>query len=54
MLTQIAKGRVYDYSHSVGRGAASGMGFSQPTSMAFEGNTVYVLNRGIEGISNVP
>ena len=27
MLTQIAKGRVYDYSHSVGRGAASGMGF---------------------------
>lgn len=54
MLTQIAKGRVFDYSHSVGRGAASGMGFSQPTSMAFEGNTVYVLNRGIEGISNVP
>ena len=54
MLTQIAKGRVYDYSHSVGRGAASGMGFSQPTAMAIEGNTVYVLNRGIEGISNVP
>ena len=54
MLTQIAKGRVYDYSHSVGRGAASGMGFSQPTAMVYEGNTVYVLNRGIEGISNVP
>ena len=54
MLTQIAKGRVYDYSHSVGRGAASGMGFSQPTAMAYEGNTVYVLNRGLEGISNVP
>ena len=54
MLTQIAKGRVYDYSHSVGRGAASGMGFSQPVAMAFEGNTVYVLNRGLEGISNVP
>ena len=54
MLTQIAKGRVFDYSHSVGRGAASGMGFSQPTAMALEGNTVYVLNRGIEGISNVP
>lgn len=54
MLTQIAKGRVYDYSHSLGRGAASGMGFSQPTAMAFQGNTVYVLNRGIEGISNVP
>ena len=54
MLTQIAKGRVYDYSHSVGRGAASGMGFSQPAAMALEGNTVYVLNRGIEGISNVP
>ncbi len=54
MLTQIAKGRVYDYSHSVGRGAASGMGFSQPTAMVYEGNTVYVLNRGLEGISNVP
>lgn len=54
MLTQIAKGRVYDYSHSVGRGAASGMGFSQPVAMAFEGNTVFVLNRGLEGISNVP
>ena len=54
MLTQIAKGRVYDYSHSVGRGAASGMGFSQPVAMAFEGNTVYVLNRGLEGIANVP
>ena len=54
MLTQIAKGRVYDYSHSVGRGAASGMGFSQPVAMAFEGSTLYVLNRGLEGISNVP
>ncbi len=54
MLTQIAKGRVYDYSHSVGRGAASGMGFSQPTAMALNGNTIYVLNRGIEGIANVP
>ena len=54
MLTQIAKGRVFDYSHSVGRGAASGMGFSQPVAMTLAGNTVYVLNRGLEGISNVP
>ncbi|MSQ17940.1 MAG: hypothetical protein EXR54_10415, partial [Dehalococcoidia bacterium] len=54
MLTQVAAGRVYDYSHSVGRGAQSGMGFNQPVAAALgQGNMVYVLNRGIEGISNV-
>ena len=55
MLTQVAAGRTYDYSHSVGRGAQSGMGFSQPVAAAFgPGNLVYVANRGSEGISNVP
>ena len=55
MLTQIAAGRVYDYSHSVGRGSASGMGFSQPVAVAFgQDDMVYVVNRGSESISNVP
>ena len=55
MLTQVAAGRTYDYSHSVGRGAQSGMGFSQPVAAALgPGNLVYVVNRGSEGISNVP
>ena len=55
MLTQMAAGRVYDYSHSVGRGAQSGMGFSQPVAAAIgPSGTVYVVNRGSEGVSNVP
>jgi DNA-binding beta-propeller fold protein YncE len=55
MLTQIAAGRVYDYSHSVGRGAQSGMGFSQPVAAALgPSGVLYVVNRGSEGISNVP
>ena len=54
MLTQIAAGRVYDYSHSVGRGAQSGMGFSQPVAAALgKDDMVYVVNRGSESISNV-
>lgn len=54
MLTQVAAGRTYDYSHSVGRGAQSGMGFSQPVAAALgPDNLVYVANRGSEGISNV-
>jgi DNA-binding beta-propeller fold protein YncE len=54
MLTQIAAGRVYDYSHSVGRGAQSGMGFSQPVAIALgKDDVVYVVNRGSESIGNV-
>jgi DNA-binding beta-propeller fold protein YncE len=54
MLTQIAAGRVYDYSRSVGRGAQSGMGFSQPVAIALGKNDlVYVVNRGSESIGNV-
>ena len=54
MLTQMAAGRTYDYSHSVGRGAQSGMGFSQPVSVALgQDNVVFVVNRGSESISNV-
>ena len=55
MLTRTAVGRVYDYSHVVGRSAISGMGFTSPVEVAIgEGDVVYVLNRGLEGISNVP
>ena len=44
MLTQTVAGRVYDYSHSVGRGSQSGMGFNQPVAAAIgEGDVVYVL-----------
>ena len=54
MLTQVAAGRTYDYSHSVGRGAQSGMGFSQPVSVALgKEDRMYVVNRGSESISNV-
>ena len=54
MLTEIASGRVYDYSHCVGRGAQSGLGFNFPV-MAAVGNDdmVYVVNRGSESIGNV-
>lgn len=54
MLTQAAAGRTYDYSHSVGRGSQSGMGFSQPVSLALgKDDLMYVVNRGSESISNV-
>ena len=54
MLTETAAGRTYDYSHSVGRGAQSGMGFNQPIAAALgEDDLIYVVNRGSESISNV-
>ena len=55
MLTQTVAGRVWDYSHCVGRSSLSGMGFNQPIGIAIgEGDQVYVLNRGAELISDVP
>ena len=54
MLTTMAKGRTFDYSHNVGRSAQSGMGFSNPTrSTTGEGDVVYVVNRGGENLSGV-
>ena len=54
MLTETVAGRTYDYTHNVGRGAQTGMGFSSPVSMTFgPDGTVYVANRGSETISNV-
>ena len=55
MLTQTAAGRTYDYSHSVGRGSQSGMGFAQPVAAALgQDDMVYILNRGSESIGNMP
>ena len=46
MLTQIVAGRVYDYSHVVGRYLGP-PGFNCPVQMAIgESDVVYVLNRG--------
>ena len=48
-LTTVARGRVYDWSHSVGRGAASRTGFNYPQTMCLgKGGVVYVANRGNE------
>lgn len=55
MVTQLVVGRVYDYSHCVGRGAASGMGFNEPAAVALgQGDLVYVLSRGSEFVTAVP
>ena len=55
MVTQIVAGRVYDYSHSVGRGAASGMGFNLAIDLALgQDDVVYVLSRGAEFVTAVP
>jgi DNA-binding beta-propeller fold protein YncE len=55
MLTTVAAGRVYDFSHVVGRGALSGQGFRMAVALALgEGDTLYVVNRGWEQVQNVP
>ena len=54
MLTETVSGRTFDYSHNVGRGAQTGMGFNTPVAMTIGPNgMVYVANRGSESISNV-
>ena len=56
MQTQIAAGRVYDFSHAVGRSAASGTGFRMPVAVATgvgTGAASYVISRGFEMIPNV-
>ena len=46
MLTETVAGRTYDYTHNVGRGAQSGMGFNYPNAMTFApAGTVYITNR---------
>ncbi len=48
-LTTVVKGRSYDWSHAIGRGAANGTGFNYPQTMCL-GNDgdLYVANRGNE------
>ena len=50
MLTTVAAGRVFDFSHAVG-----GLEMPQPIASACgSGDTVYVLNRQFEEILDVP
>ena len=54
MLTETVAGRTFDYSHNVGRGAQTGMGFNTPVAITIGADgLVYVANRGSESISNV-
>ena len=54
MLTTVAAGRVFDFSHAVGRGALSGEGFRMAIALALgKGDTLYAVNRGWEQIQNV-
>ena len=54
MLTETVAGRTYDYTHNVGRGSQSGMGFNWPNALTFaDDGTIYITNRGSESISNV-
>ena len=48
-LTTVARGRVYDWSHAIGRGAATGTGFNYVQTMALDKNgNIYTANRGNE------
>jgi DNA-binding beta-propeller fold protein YncE len=49
MLTTVVAGRVYDFSHVVGRNAAAGKGFAQPMGIALAPKGIaYVVSRGTE------
>lgn len=49
MQTVMVRGRVYNYSHTIGRNATGGPGFRYPMGLTRgEGNTIYVVNRGDE------
>ena len=48
-LTTVSEGRVYDWSHAVGRNAARGPGFNYVQTMCLGKNGVlYAANRGNE------
>ncbi len=47
MLTTVAAGRVYNFSHVVGRNAITGTGFQLPTALTVgQDGVVYVISRG--------
>jgi hypothetical protein len=49
MLTTVIAGRVWDFSHALGRNAAAGKGFAHPSSIALASKGVaYVVSRGTE------
>ncbi len=49
MQTVMVRGRVYNYSHTIGRNATGGPGFRHPVDLALgRDGTVYVVNRGDE------
>ena len=49
MQTVMVRGRVYNYSHTIGRNATGGPGFRHPVDLAVGSNgTIYVVNRGDE------
>jgi len=48
-LTTVASGRAFEWSHAIGRGAASGTGFNYPQTMCLANDDeIYVANRGNE------
>jgi DNA-binding beta-propeller fold protein YncE len=48
-LTTVARGRTYDWSYALGRGAASGTGFNYPQTMCLGNESdLFVTNRGNE------
>ncbi len=52
MLTTVASGRVFDYSHCLGMYSTSGVGFLVPMDLALGSNdNLYVLNRGVDEIT---
>ena len=54
MLTTTIAGRTWNYSHTIGRNAAAGNGFTQPMDLALApGGVIYVLSRGQEGAGGV-
>ena len=54
MLTTTVAGRTWDFVQAIGRNAAAGNGFTQPTDVACAGDGVmYVLSRGTEGAGGV-
>ena len=45
MLTETVAGRTYDYTHNVGRGSQSGMGFNWPNALTFgQDGTIYTVS----------
>ena len=49
MLTTVAAGRVFNFSHCLGMYGMAGLGFWDPLDFAFGANgVIYVVNRGAE------